>query len=159
MDEKTIARFWSKVDKSAGPDGCWLWTGATTDVGYGVVKIDGRLQRAHRVAWSLAAGPLVPDGSYHGTCVCHRCDARRCVNPRHMFLGTHLDNMRDKVAKGRQARLTGEANPRARLTREAVGRVWSLLAAGVTHAAIGRELGVSESCISAIASGRNRKQG
>ena len=101
-------RFWAKVDKSAGPDACWLWTASVNQLGYGTISgagRDGRNGRAHRVAWELAKG-LVPDGMQ----VCHRCDVRNCCNPAHLFLGTQADNNHDMVAKGRNARVRGDAN-------------------------------------------------
>lgn len=81
--------------------GCWLWTAADTGR-YGYFRLDGKVgQRrsigANRAAWLLYRGPI-PEGMM----VCHTCDTPICVNPDHLFLGTPLDNMLDKVAKGRQ---------------------------------------------------------
>jgi hypothetical protein len=90
-------RFWAKVEK-AGPDDCWLWAGATVPNGYGKISRGGSsgLLLAHRVSWILAKSEI-PEGQL----VLHRCDNRLCVNPAHLFLGTHGDNARDMVAKGR----------------------------------------------------------
>lgn len=85
--------FWGRVDTSGE---CWLWTGARLKTGYGVLKRGGRVLKASRVAWALVKGPI-PDGLF----VCHHCDNPPCVRPDHLFLGTHLDNMRDRDAKGR----------------------------------------------------------
>lgn len=106
---KTLAeRFWEKVDKDGptlpGMDSpCWLWTGATHRQGYGEILIDGVKKYAHVIGWVLQYGP-VPEG--HD--VLHRCDNPPCV--RHLFNGTHQDNMSDMVAKGRSA--TGARNGR-----------------------------------------------
>jgi hypothetical protein len=86
-------RFWSKVSKS---DKCWEWTAATNKHGYGTFQFEGRLQKAHRVAWQLSMGS-VPDGLF----VLHRCDNPSCVRLTHLFLGTQRDNVRDAMRKGR----------------------------------------------------------
>lgn len=96
-------RFSSKVDRSGGPAACWPWKGAwRTEKGYGRILKDrrkGRALRAHRVAWELAHGPIPL-----GLCVCHACDNPPCCNPAHLFLGTMLDNNRDRDAKDRHHR-------------------------------------------------------
>ena len=94
-------RFWAKtrVDTVSG---CLLWTGTTlqprwgTGFSYGKVRLGGKLMSAHRVAWELTHGQVLD-----GLMVLHKCDVRNCVNPDHLFLGTHADNMRDMSAKGR----------------------------------------------------------
>lgn len=110
-------RFWAKVERGKA---CWRWTAQVAKDGYGVFSPnDGRSpQRAHRMAWTLTNGPI-PDGLQ----VLHRCDNRVCVNPAHLFLGTHQDNMDDMKAKGR-----GGA-PR-KLTDEQVGEIRRSHAAG-----------------------------
>lgn len=72
--------------------GCWLWSGDIQDhFGYGLILVGKQTTLAHRVSWELHCGPIPA-----GLCVCHHCD-----NPNHLFVGTHLDNMRDKMAKNR----------------------------------------------------------
>jgi hypothetical protein len=76
---------------------CHIWRGAKSLGGYGGGRvINGRRVEAHRLAWIDTHGPI-PDGM----CVLHHCDVPPCVNPDHLFLGTHADNAADKVAKGR----------------------------------------------------------
>jgi hypothetical protein len=93
-------RFWSKVVGTDDPDACWGWAGATNNHGYGIVNVGGpRHDRAlaHRLSWVLHVG-AIPTGA----CVLHRCDRPACTNPRHLFLGTQLDNVADMDAKGRR---------------------------------------------------------
>jgi DNA-binding Xre family transcriptional regulator len=86
-------RFWSKVDTTGE---CWLWMGSRRPLGYGAVKVGGRVLHAHRVAYELTHGSI-PEGFV----VMHRCDNPPCVNPAHLHLGTRSENTRDMHAKGR----------------------------------------------------------
>jgi len=82
------------------PSGCWEWSGAKRHgVGYGVVQADGKFLYTHRLAYMICIGDIPPK-----RIVCHRCDNPPCCNPDHLFLGTHKDNWRDMMMKGRGGR-------------------------------------------------------
>ena len=77
------------------PNGCLEWTGLN-HLGYGRISVANKTIATHRLAWELANGPI-PEG----ICVCHTCDNPPCCDPAHLFLGTHADNVADKMDKGR----------------------------------------------------------
>lgn len=83
----------SSIDKNTG---CWEWNLSKQSNGYGQMKHEGKMKRAHRVSFEAFNGPI-PCGME----VMHGCDNRSCVNPKHLSLGTHQNNMSDMVAKGR----------------------------------------------------------
>lgn len=94
-------RYWLKVDKSGGPDACWPWKASTfkkknKQMGYGRNAGSGPYTYAHRCAWLFTFGEI-PDGKL----VMHKCDNVLCCNPKHLSIGTDLDNNRDMRAKGR----------------------------------------------------------
>jgi hypothetical protein len=105
-------RFLDKiaVDQETG---CWLWTAFKDPGGYGRFHLDGRPQLAHRVAFAWW-GP----GIDVGLDCCHSCDTPACVNPAHLWAGTHLENERDKVNKGRQYNANKEKCPAGHLYTE-----------------------------------------
>jgi hypothetical protein len=144
----TEENFWSKV-AVGGDDGCWEWQAGKNRWGYGHHVIRCKRVGAHRMAWIYANGEI-PDGLH----VLHHCDNPGCCNPKHLFLGTNIDNIQDKCRKGRQSRPKGEAHPGARLTEADVRRIRDRAKAGVRKTALAREYGVSQPHISYICSGR-----
>jgi len=89
-----MERFTAHLEER--PNGCVEWTGGLDDHGYGRISVNGKNVYTHRFAWELVNGPI-PDGMF----ICHHCDNPPCCNPDDLFVGTHDDNMADKVAKGR----------------------------------------------------------
>lgn len=138
-------RFWSKVEFS---DGCWVWKGSARETGYGQFNNEGKIVKAHRLAYEWIVGPIA-DGLY----VCHHCDNRLCVRPDHLFLGTAKENMQDCVRKGRLVHVSakGEDGGSAKLTWEQVREIRNTYASGgISQPALAREYGVVQGTISNI---------
>lgn len=93
--------------------GCWLWTAAKHERGYGRVRIGNALVSAHRLAWELYYGRPVPAGMY----VCHTCDNAACINPAHLFAGTPGENNYDAIIKRRRPRRYKRRKPLASIAR------------------------------------------
>ena len=147
------AHFWSKVDRSGGESTCWEWLNCINNWGYGELMVNRKKYRAHRFAWELVNGQIPS-----GLLVLHKCDNPKCCNPKHLFLGTHKDNMKDMAEKGRAnpPRLSGEKHGQHKLTLEQVLYIRDRYAKGsITQAELGREMGVSDGAIGDIVTGRN----
>jgi hypothetical protein len=95
VSDRARTRFFRLLDASKA-EGCWPWAGHVGARGYGRIIDGDKTLRAHRIAYSLLVGPVNP-----GQVVCHHCDNPKCVNPAHLFVGTQLDNIRDRCEKGR----------------------------------------------------------
>ncbi len=104
--------YWTPESNS----GCWLWTGAVDQFGYG--SLTDKTKIAHRRSWELYRGEIPK-----GMCVLHHCDVPSCVNPDHLFLGTRRDNNSDRDGKGRHVRLLGENHGMSKLNAEIVRRI------------------------------------
>ncbi len=124
--------------------GCWLWTAAVNDKGYGTIGAGPacRVHAAHRVSWELTHGPI-PKGMN----VLHKCDVRCCVNPNHLFLGTQADNVSDMARKGRHglSAKSGRMPPWTRLTE--VDRQ-EIINANGRHGAIAKRFRVTRGYVS-----------
>lgn len=138
------ARFWSKVNTNGD---CWEWMGAKSGGGYGCLALprgNGKSDKAHRISWQLHRGPI-PYGKH----VLHACDNPGCVNPDHLWLGNHVDNMLDMARKGRAVPKPqmGEMNDFAKLTEASVKRIRKLASEGVQQKVLANRFGVSRACI------------
>lgn len=100
-------RFWKRVKR--GPM-CWEWTGHCGQYGYGRLSVNGEVIPAHRYSWEIHNGNIPKDRDGKTLFVCHRCDNRKCVRPDHLFIGTSLDNTKDRDAKGRTRRKFSETD-------------------------------------------------
>ena len=135
-----------KIERGSTPDpasGCWEWRGPHEYYGYGMVTHKGRPWRAHRLAYEAFVGPI-PTGLY----VCHKCDNRECVNPDHLFVGTHMENREDMVRKGRHA--LGSRHHWAKLTEDEVLEIRRRVGEGEPQKVMCEEFGVRDSVVSRI---------
>jgi hypothetical protein len=124
-EASSLIRFCKKFEIKEG--GCWEWIASTDGkFGYGKFHYIDKDWYAHRFAYFLFVG------SINDLDVCHKCDNPKCVNPEHLFLGTHQDNMKDKTMKGRCIGLVGETNHFHKLTVTDVIRIKASAIAGVT---------------------------
>jgi hypothetical protein len=140
-------RFEQKFTRDA--NGCWVWHAATCGKRtYGSFCVGkGKIKAAHRAAYEIYCAPISA-----GAHVLHRCDNPRCVNPEHLFLGTHAENMADMKEKGRRKGVTaGEQNGRSVLTRSLAAEV---LAFDGSYNEAARRFGVHKSTIARIRTGR-----
>lgn len=129
-------------------DDCILFTGFLNPNGYGRRSLNNRSISAHRYAWIKAYGDIPT-----GMCVCHKCDVKACINPEHLFLGTHTDNMRDRTAKGR-CNQAGSTNSSSKLTESDIPRIRERISNGETNKAIAFDYGVTPGVIWFIRKGK-----
>ena len=148
-------KFWSHVDKKI--DACWDWCGSKHRDGYGWFYDQGECHLAHRFSWFLAHGNYPKN-----ICVLHKCDNPSCVRPDHLFLGTQLDNIQDRVNKNRSSGgrngspPRGIRNPKAKLTYEQVQKIRKFYKNGVTQVVLAKQFSVVQSTIGRIVNNKIR---
>ena len=149
FNSKDLKIFWDKVNKT---NNCWNWIARTNGKGkYGRFSINGKDESAHRISWIIHFGQI-PKGLY----VCHKCDNPKCVNPKHLFLGTHLENMQDMQNKGRNIVFKGEKNGRSKLKKEQVLEIRKI-GNNLSYNQIARKFNVNAKTISDIINNVNWK--
>ncbi len=146
----SLADLFFDLARNKRPNGCILWEGKISTYGYGTLCHKAKPFLAHRVSYELCVG-TIPDELY----VLHKCDVRLCVNPTHLFVGTHQDNVADCIAKGRNIR--GEKQWKSKITEDDVRAIRRRLREGATQSSTSRELGISLAIVSNIAQGKHWK--
>jgi hypothetical protein len=144
---KPETRFWNKVQKT---ESCWNWQGSTDTCGYGQLRVNGKLILVHRFSFELGGTKIEKNMS-----ICHTCDNRLCVNPKHLWVGTNAENVADKVAKGRHKTPLGEKHGLSKLTEEKVSKIRELYnSKQYFQREIADMFSVHPTCISQITRGR-----
>lgn len=142
-------RFWNYVNKR-GEDECWEWTGAINSWGYGKLRLGYKMKQAHRVSYILHYGEPP-----NGLDICHKCNNKRCVNPKHLYAGTESENLMQASRDGLLKPKKGEDHPAHVLTEKQVIEIRQYSAIG--PASLARIYGVNASTIRAILHNRKWK--
>lgn len=134
-----------------GENGCWNWRFPNSLGRANTFSLNGKVMRAYRASFIIHGGEIGD-----GQIVCHRCDNPLCVNPQHLWLGTHIDNYRDAEGKGRLRIAKGAQKPNTKLTAESVRNIRKRHAEGGrgTLALLSREFGVNKSTLQDILRGK-----
>lgn len=166
-NDRIIEKFFNSIDERESKEKCWNWISGTKNNGYAFIGFGKHKgpnyyhESAHRLSYRMHYGHDIPEGM----CVCHKCDNKKCVNPFHLFLGTQMDNMRDKIAKGRDARgekhstatklktPKGSQQGQAKLHEKDIPIILEMRRDGMLIRQIAEHFHVSKTCISQIFKG------
>ena len=169
--DKLVDKFFASVDERESKEKCWNWTGPIHANGYARLaygKVTGPnfyFESGHRFSYHMHYGKEIPKGMS----VLHKCDNRKCVNPFHLFLGTQMDNMKDKISKGRDSKgekhslstklktPRGSRNPAAKLKEEDVPKIVQMRNSGMFYKDIADKFGISKVAIRNICIGKTWK--
>lgn len=124
---------------------CWEWTGKNVVDGYGRLGTRNKAYLAHRFCWAACVGEIPEEMQ-----VLHKCDNRLCVRPSHLFLGTNLENVRDKESKGRGCQPFGERHANAKFKESDILKIRKLISEGVSCLKISKIYNVSSVTIDYI---------
>ena len=153
--------LWSKVDKK-GEDECWPWLGYKNEQGYGRVMIDEWSYYAHRVIFNLVNPNVIqlsaPKSSDEYGFLLHSCDNPSCCNPKHLRVGTHAENMADKVAKNRQKTFPTDTGPRCKLTMTQARQARQLKKDGMSTRDLAAQFGISLPSMKTLLAGKSYKE-
>ena len=144
ISEDFKVKFETNID-STEPDGCFPWTAGTSAAGYGVIRLNGKIEYAHRIAYEKSNGKIPP-----GMVVRHSisCTTRACVNPDHLTVGTQADNMRDRDLAGTTAK--GESSGMSKLKNNDVKQIRLRAKHGETQSSIAKYFNVSQTTVGNI---------
>lgn len=150
--------LWEKVEIKQ-PHECWPWKGYKNEEGYGRTWIDDKGYYAHRVIFNLVHPNVIqlsaPKNTHDEGFLLHTCDNPICCNPKHLFVGTHADNMADKVAKGRLPDFSGDNGPRCKLTMEQANEIRQKRKDGISAKQLAKDYGISLSSTKTLLAGKS----
>ena len=143
-------KFWKLVDVR-GPNDCWIYNGKLYSNGYGCFRMNKIEALSHRISYTITHG-IIPIKKI----VMHSCDVRNCVNPNHLSVGTHSDNIQDMLGKNRENPPMGENNHRCKLKDEEVLEIRKMRKDGVLGKEIAKKYNISEPQVYRIANMKRR---
>ena len=153
--------LWSKVEKK-GEDECWPWIGFRNKDGYGRVQINDWQYYAHRVIYNLVYPGVIdiraPKLTDEKGFLLHTCDNPSCCNPKHLWVGTHRENMEDKVRKNRQKRFPTDTGPRCKLTMTQAREARQLRKDGIPTRELAKRFGISLPSMKTLLAGKSYKE-